>query len=174
MQNDSNDRVGIGYVRGGCGSCEECILGYNFYCTRAPNNYGAKDSDADVATWATHAMLPALRLAKIPDSIPSEYAGPLMCAGQTVWLPFARTDIRPWHTVGIVGVGGLGHLAIQFASKMGCEVVVFSGSEGKRAEAIALGASEFYTGEDLKGEGMRRGFVDHLLVTTSQLPDWKV
>jgi D-arabinose 1-dehydrogenase-like Zn-dependent alcohol dehydrogenase len=97
-----------------------------------------------------------------------------MCAGQTVWLPFARTDIRAWHTVGILGIGGLGHLAIQFASKMGCRVVVFSGSEGKRAEAKRLGADEFYTAEDLEKEDMPKGFVDHLLVTTSQMPDWKV
>jgi D-arabinose 1-dehydrogenase-like Zn-dependent alcohol dehydrogenase len=67
-----------------------------------------------------------------------------MCAGQTVWLPFARTDIRPWHTVGIVGMGGLGHLAIQFAAKMGCEVIVFSGSDSKKAEAMRLGASAFW------------------------------
>jgi D-arabinose 1-dehydrogenase-like Zn-dependent alcohol dehydrogenase len=92
------DRVGIGYVRGGCGSCTECILGYNFYCQSKPNNYGGGDSDT--ATWATHAVLPAIRLAVIPKSIPSEFAGPLMCAGQTVWLPLARTSIRSWHTVG--------------------------------------------------------------------------
>lgn len=160
-------------MRGGCGACKECRLGYNFYCVTKPNNYGYGNDD-DVATWATHAVLPAIRLAKIPDAIPSEYAGPLMCAGQTVWLPFARTDIRPWHTVGILGIGGLGHLAIQFASKMGCRVVVFSGSEGKRAEAKKLGANEFYTAKDLGREDMPKGFVDHLLVTTSQMPDWKV
>jgi D-arabinose 1-dehydrogenase-like Zn-dependent alcohol dehydrogenase len=95
-----------------------------------------------------------------------------MCAGQTVWLPFSRTDIRPWHTVGIVGMGGLGHLAIQFAAKMGCEVIVFSGSDSKKTEALKLGASAFYTAADLKKPDMRKNFVNHLLVTTSQLPDW--
>jgi D-arabinose 1-dehydrogenase-like Zn-dependent alcohol dehydrogenase len=173
MPSHSNDRVGIGYVRGGCGSCTECRIGYNFFCKQKPNNYNG-NNDPDVATWATHAVLPAIRLAKIPDAIPSEYAGPLMCAGQTVWLPFARTDIRPWHTVGIIGIGGLGHLAIQFASKMGCNVVVFSGSASKREEAMRLGASEFYTADDLKKDDMPKSFVDHLLVTTSQLPDWDV
>lgn len=97
-----------------------------------------------------------------------------MCAGQTVFVPFDRANIRPWETVGIVGIGGLGHLAIQFAAKMGCRVVVFSSSENKRNEAIQLGATEFYTAADLKGENMPQGFVNHLLVTTSQLPDWSL
>jgi len=97
-----------------------------------------------------------------------------MCAGQTVFIPLARTDVRPWDTVGVVGVGGLGHLAIQFAARMGCNVVVFSGTESKREEAFKLGASEFYTAEDLKREDMKKSFVNHLLVTTSQLPDWSV
>lgn len=130
--------------------------------------------DPDVGTWASYAVLPAIRLVKIPDSIPSEYAGPLMCAGQTVWLPFARTDIRPWHTVGVLGIGGLGHLAIQFASKMGCNVVVFSSSAGKKDEARSLGASTFYDAQDLDGRDMPKNFIDHLLVTTSQMPDWNV
>ena len=147
-------------------------MGFNYFCTVKPNNYGA--DDLETGTWATHCVVPVLRLAKIPDSIPTEAAGPLMCAGQTVWLPFAKTEIRPWHTVGIVGMGGLGHLAIQFAAKMGCEVVVFSGTDSKRKEALALGASSFYTAADLKSEGMRKHFVNHLLVTTSELPDWSM
>lgn len=97
-----------------------------------------------------------------------------MCAGQTVFLPLARTDVRPWHTVGVVGIGGLGHLAIQFAAKMGCKVVVFSGTANKKDEAIKLGATEFYTLEELKSEKVPKGIVNHLLVTTSQLPDWKL
>lgn len=166
------DRVGVGYVRGGCGWCEPCLTGYNYFCKNDPNSYGESPNHFDTATWSSHVVVPATRLAKIPDSIPSEYAGPLMCAGQTVFLPLARTDVRAWHTVGIVGIGGLGHLAIQFAAKMGCNVVVFSGSENKRQEAMDLGASEFYTVDDLKNSRVRQDFVDHLMVTTSQLPDW--
>lgn len=167
----SHDVVGIGYARGGCGFCPECQLGYTFYCQNQPNNYGA--DELDTATWATHCVVPAVRLAKIPSSIPAPFAGPLMCAGQTVWLPLARTDVRPWHTVGIVGMGGLGHLAVQFASKMGCEVVVFSGSDSKREEALRLGATAFYTAADLEAGKTPKKFVNHLLVTTSELPDWQ-
>jgi len=157
-------------VRGGCGYCADCLLGYTWFCANSPNNYSMQGHDT--ATWSSQSVLPATRLAKIPEAIPSEFAGPLMCAGQTVFIPLARTDVRPWHTVGVVGIGGLGHLAIQFAAKMGCKVVVFSGTANKRDEAFKLGASEFYTADDLKKPDMKKHFVNHLLVTTSQLPDW--
>ena len=97
-----------------------------------------------------------------------------MCAGQTVWIPLVRANLRPWQTVGVAGVGGLGHLAIQFAAKMGCRVVVFSGTDSKREEAMRLGAIEFYTATDLRNPDMKKKFVDYLMVTTSQLPDWNV
>ena len=164
----------MGLVRGGCGYCSACLDGYNWYCVNEPNNYGFTPGYEDTATWSNYVVVPAGRLAKIPDTIASEHAGPLMCAGQTVWLPLARTVVRPWDTVGVVGIGGLGHLAIQFAAKMGCKVVVFSGTGSKREEALKLGASEFYTAEDLKNGKAPRGAVKHLLVTTSQMPDWNL
>lgn len=94
-----------------------------------------------------------------------------MCAGQTVWSPLVRYGLKPTDRVGVVGIGGLGHLAIQFANKMGNEVIVLSGSEGKREEAMKLGAREFYAtkGKDTLDIGER---LNHLVVTTSQLPDW--
>ena len=171
-QDCSGDRVGMGYVRGGCGYCPDCLTGYNWFCTNDPNNYGAQH--IDTATWSSHAVVPAMRLAKIPEGIASEFAGPLMCAGQTVWLPLARTDVRAWHTVGVVGVGGLGHLAIQFAAKMGCRVVVFSGTTSKKDEAMRLGATDFYTAAELRDDKVLKAFINHLLVTTSQLPDWSL
>jgi len=90
-------------------------------------------------------------------------AAPLFCAGITVFTPLAKY-VKPTDRVGVVGIGALGHLAIQFASKMGCDVVAFSGTEGKREEVLGLGASEFVVTkgvEKLKLEG--RG-IDHLLV----------
>lgn len=95
-----------------------------------------------------------------------------MCAGATVFNVFRSFGIDSTQRVGIVGVGGLGHLAIQFAAKMGCSVVVFSSTESKKDEALKLGATEFVATKgvtDLKiGEP-----IDHLLVTTSFQPDWK-
>jgi D-arabinose 1-dehydrogenase-like Zn-dependent alcohol dehydrogenase len=107
---------------------------------------------------------------KVPESITSEYAGPLMCGGATVWSPLYDFGIRAGDRVGIIGVGGLGHLAIQFASKMGIEAVVFSSNESKKQAAFEFGASEFHTTEGVKKfEGIAK--LDALLITTSANPD---
>jgi len=96
-----------------------------------------------------------------------------MCGGATVWSPFASYNIKPTDRVGVIGIGGLGHLAIQFASKIGCEVVAFSGSESKRKEAFGFGATEFYALNTLKDfSGIKK--LNHLLITTSQQPDFKL
>jgi len=107
----------------------------------------------------------------IPGNLKSEEAAPLMCGGATVFNALNAHNVKAYHRVGILGVGGLGHLGIQFASKMGCEVVVFSTTASKRAESLQFGAREFYTVADLeKRESIRP--IDHLLVTTNTLPDW--
>jgi D-arabinose 1-dehydrogenase-like Zn-dependent alcohol dehydrogenase len=108
---------------------------------------------------------------KIPDSIALAHAAPLMCGGATVFHVLQSFDLKSTQRVGVIGIGGLGHLAIQFAAKMGCEVVVFSSSESKRAEAMKLGAKEFVVlqaGAELAIEP-----IDHFIITTSQPPEWK-
>ena len=82
-------------------------------------------------------------------------------------------DARPTDRVGIIGVGGLGHLAIQFASNMGCEVVVFSGTDSKKEEAMKLGAREFHATKGVKDLSFCKP-VNRLLVTTSHQPDWAI
>jgi len=94
-----------------------------------------------------------------------------MCGGSTVFTVIDTYNIRPTDRVGVVGVGGLGHLAIQFLAKMGVHVVVFSSTDAKRAEALQLGAAEFYATKGVK-ELKIGAPLDHLLVTTSFLPDW--
>jgi D-arabinose 1-dehydrogenase-like Zn-dependent alcohol dehydrogenase len=81
----------------------------------------------------------------IPDSLKSEDAAPFMCAGATVFNALTTHDVKAFHRVGVIGVGGLGHLAIQFDSKMGCEVIAFSTTASKKTEALSFGAREFYT-----------------------------
>lgn len=96
-----------------------------------------------------------------------------MCGGATVFHVLRSFDIKPTHRVGVIGIGGLGHLAIQFASKMGCEVVVFSGTEAKKEEAMRLGAHQFVATKGRSSLEIGKK-IDHLLVTTSSPPDWKV
>jgi D-arabinose 1-dehydrogenase-like Zn-dependent alcohol dehydrogenase len=94
-----------------------------------------------------------------------------MCAGQTTFVPFFRGGIKPTDRVGIVGMGGLGHLAIQFASKWGCDVVVFSGTDSKKEEALGFGAKQFVNTKTLGKIDIGRK-LDYLLATTSVQPDW--
>ena len=109
-------------------------------------------------------------LFKIFEEIASEDAGPLMCGGATVWSPLYEAGIRPGDRVGVIGIGGLGHLAIQFASKMGMEVVVFSSTESKRQKAFEFGASEFYATTGVEHfRGVNK--IDALLITTNVNPD---
>ena len=129
-------------------------------------------TEVDQGSLATYAVWKADFLFAIPDAIKSEDAAPLMCGGATVFNVLQLYGVRSTDRVGIVGVGGLGHLAIQFAAAMGCEVVAFSGTDSKKEESIKLGAKEFYATKGLKE--LKLEPLDHLLVCTSEQPDWSM
>jgi D-arabinose 1-dehydrogenase-like Zn-dependent alcohol dehydrogenase len=105
---------------------------------------------------------------KIPDNMLSEHAAPLQCAGSTVYSALI-SSAKPGDRVGIIGIGGLGHLAIQFSAKMGYETVVLSTSADKEAEARSFGASEFYLLSE--AEKITKP-INVLIVTGSRYPDW--
>lgn len=162
------DRVGWGYEHDCCGQCRQCLTGWETMCPKR-KLYGF--ADLDQGSFGTHAVWREAFLFNIPDGISNEDAAPLMCGGATVFNALCISHVQPTARVGIVGVGGLGHLAIQFAAKMGCQVVVFSSTENKKEEALKLGAAEFYATKgatDLKLEKP----IDNLIVTTSSQPDW--
>ncbi|KAG1883335.1 chaperonin 10-like protein [Suillus subluteus] len=163
------DRAGWGYLHNSCGHCDECFSGNEIFCPERAM-YGFADKDQ--GGFASHAVWKAGFLFHIPDNISPSHAAPLMCAGGTVFNAMHLYGMLPTDRVGIIGVGGLGHLAIQFAAKMGCEVVVFSGTKEKEAEAKELGATEFYTTKDLQ-QKVEIGAIKHLFVTASKQPDWK-
>ncbi|GAP82979.1 putative alcohol dehydrogenase [Rosellinia necatrix] len=163
------DRVGWGYNHNFCGHCAECLSGHDIYC-RQRALYGY--ADLDQGSFGSHAVWREVALFRIPDGISDEDAAPLQCAGATVFSALHGYGTRADETVGVMGVGGLGHLAIQFAAKMGCRVVVFSGSDGKREEALRLGAHEFVVAARGGAPLAVDRPVDRLLVTTSAQPDW--
>ncbi|KAB5515670.1 hypothetical protein GE09DRAFT_979465, partial [Coniochaeta sp. 2T2.1] len=105
---------------------------------------------------------------RIPDAITSEDAAPLQCAGATVYSALVGT-VKPRDRVGVIGIGGLGHLAIQFAAKMGAEVVVFSSSADKEGEARSFGAKEFVLINEPEKVSAP---VETLVLTSSYHPDW--
>ncbi|KAG4259099.1 hypothetical protein FPRO03_13034 [Fusarium proliferatum] len=135
------DRVGFGYVRKVCGSCDSCMAGLDQYC-RTVRVYG--ECDFDIGSFGSGVVWDADCLFPIPQNYKSEHAAALMCAGASVWECLQDGPAEPGERVGVLGVGGLGHLAVKLASSMGCEVVVLSTSESKREDAMSFGASEFH------------------------------
>ncbi|CAG9946093.1 unnamed protein product, partial [Clonostachys rosea f. rosea IK726] len=109
----------------------------------------------------------------VPNSISDEDAAPLQCGGATAFT--ALEGVQPTDTVAIMGVGGLGHLCIQFANKLGCRVVVLSGTGSKREEALTLGAHKFISMADHKPEDFDDEWKIHrLLIATSVPPKWEI
>ena len=125
----------------------------------------------ETGSMGSHSVFREAFLYKIPHGITNEDAAPLMCGGATVFNVLDFHGVRPTDRVGIIGVGGLGHLAIQFAAKWGCEVVVFSSTENKKEEALRLGAHEFYATKGLSKLSIKAP-VNHLLVTASAQVPW--
>ena len=164
------DRVGWGYEHDSCERCKHCLSGWETMCPDR-KMYGVDDQDQ--GSFASHGVWREAFLFRIPDGISNEDAGPLMCGGSTVFNAIHVAGIKSTARVGVVGIGGLGHLAIQFLAKMGCQVVVFSGTDSKRDEAMKLGATEFYATKDAKELKIGKP-VDNLVVSTSSQPDWNL
>ncbi|KKY26482.1 putative nadp-dependent alcohol dehydrogenase [Phaeomoniella chlamydospora] len=167
----TGERVGWGYEHSCCGHCKQCYTGFETLCPeRAMYGY----ADLDQGSMATAAVWKEDFLFKIPDGLSSAEAAPLQCGGATVYNALVQGNAKATDKVGIIGIGGLGHLAIQYAAKMGCEVHVFSSTDSKRDEALALGATKFYAtkgASDLSAElGVPQ--IDHLLVCSSFQPNW--
>lgn len=161
------DRVGLGWIRNSCRECYYCLQGEENVCKQGftglivGNHGGFADRVRSVADFAY----------KIPDALDSASAAPLLCAGITVYTPL-RTYIKyPGMKVGIVGIGGLGHLAIKFARAMGAEVIVFSSSADKATEAKEFGAHHFCQWESKEAKDLT-GSLDLLLSTSSAALDW--
>lgn len=164
------DRVGWGYEHDCCGYCRSCLTGWETMCSERKMYAMA---NLDQGSFGSHAVWREGFLFKIPDNMDNEDAGPLMCGGSTVFNALHVAQIRPTSRIGVVGIGGLGHLAIQFAAKMGCQVVAFSSTDGKKDEALKLGATEFYATKGVEELKLEKP-LDNLIVTTSSQPDWQL
>lgn len=127
-------------------------------------------NNLDIGTFASHVVWHESMVIKLPPGLEPEYAAPLMCGGAAVWGAMTSYDLKPGDRVGIAGVGGLGHMAIQFASALGCDVVVLSTNESKRNEAMALGAKEFHLIDDAIREKIKR--LHHLYWCGNSHPDF--
>ncbi len=131
-------RVGVGWFGGHCGHCDPCRRGDLISCAN-----GRVPGIAYDGGYADHVVVPASALASIPDDLAAEDAAPLLCAGVTTFNALRRSGAGPGDLVAILGIGGLGHLGVQFARRMGFETVAIARGTDKRAQAEALGAHHY-------------------------------
>jgi uncharacterized zinc-type alcohol dehydrogenase-like protein len=160
-------RVGIGWQAGSCGECEWCARGEENLCSQATLTcVGRHGGFAQSIRAHSHFVLP------IPDGLSSESTAPLLCAGITVYSPMRAHRLGAQHRVGIIGIGGLGHLALQFARAFGCEVTAFSSTPDKEAEARRLGAHHFVVTRNPGALQSLGGSFDFILSTVNVDLPW--
>lgn len=160
-------RVGVGWQSGSCLNCEHCNTGQENLCVQfvgtCLGQYGGFAEKIIVDSRFVH---------PIPEDLPSETAAPLLCAGVTVYAPLQRYA-TPTSRVGVIGIGGLGHLALQFANKMGCDVTAFSSSDAKKDEAQELGAHHYVNGRDDTVLKAQRRSLDLIISTAPANLSWR-
>lgn len=160
-------RVGIGWTAGSCMHCRQCLSGHQNLCPQSQPTIGGHHggfADKVRAHWAWTIPL--------PDGIDLASAGPLLCGGITVLKPFLAYNVSPSARVGVVGIGGLGHMALKFAKAWGCDVTAFTSSDAKADEARSFGADHVVNSRDAKAIGALAGSLDLLLVTVNVPLDW--
>jgi uncharacterized zinc-type alcohol dehydrogenase-like protein len=163
------DRVGIGWQGRSCGKCEWCQQGEEQLCLDI----------VDDASWNPHggfstSIVVDSRFAyQLPDKMESEVAAVLMCAGISVYSPLKKYAAQRSQKIGIIGVGGLGHLAIQFAHALGYDVTIISTSAEKKLQALAFGADHFTFSDDLAGLRQLEFAFDFLLSTAHGAVKWE-
>lgn len=147
------DRVGVGCLVDSCGDCDNCKKGLEQYCLNGNvgtyngiNKYG--DGTQTQGGYSTHIVVTEGFVLKIPESIKLENAAPLLCAGITTFSPLRHWKAGPGKKVAVVGLGGLGHMAVKLAHAMGADVTVLSRSLSKKEDGLKLGADHYYETED--------------------------
>ena len=169
------DRVGVGAQARSClqSDCPECGAHHESYCARESiNTYGSVypgDEGKSYGGYADYNRTNGHFVVRIPDGLPSELAAPMLCGGVTVYSPLKQNGCGPGKTVGVVGVGGLGHFAVLFAKALGADRVVGISRRGdKREDVLRLGADEYIaTGEDEGWEEKNARSLDLIVSTVS-------
>lgn len=164
------DRVGVGCMVNSCGKCVNCQAGDEQYCTEGMvATYGAVDRDGTITQggYSTGVVVDEDFVLRIPEAIPFEKAAPLLCAGITTYSPLKRWGAGPGKKVAVVGMGGLGHMAVKFAHAMGAEVTVLSRTLNKREDGLRLGADHYHATSDPETFETLAGRFDLILNTVS-------
>ncbi len=161
-------RVGLGWYSASCMGCGQCMSGDHNLCATAEGTIIGRPGG-----WATRVRCDEHWAIPLPEGIDASKAGPLFCGGITVFNPIVQFDVRPTHRVGVIGIGGLGHLALRFLRAWGCEVTAFTSTASKRDEALAMGAHHVVTTGDAAAIGKLAGSLDFILNTANADLDWQ-
>jgi len=168
------DRVGVGCMVNSCRTCASCQEGEEQYCESGMvGTYNGTDRDGTITYggYSTHIVTDEDFVLRIPENLPLDAAAPLLCAGITTYSPLHHFGVKAGMRVGIVGLGGLGHMGVKFAKAMGAHTSVLSHSPGKEADALALGADEFIVTRDPEALGAYANSFDFLMNTVSAAHD---
>jgi uncharacterized zinc-type alcohol dehydrogenase-like protein len=160
-------RVGLGWFAESCQRCQPCLSGHHNLCVRSTGTIVGRHGG-----FADKVRASELWCVPVPDDVDAITAGPLFCGGATVFNPLVQYGITPMDRVGVIGIGGLGHLALQFARAWGCEVTAFTTSDDKAEEAKKLGAHHVANTRDGDTLKKLRGSFDLILNTTAAELPW--
>lgn len=146
------DHAGVGCFVDSCRECDNCTAGEEQYCqVHTAATYNSLEMDGTTPTYggySTHIVVDENYVLRIPANLPLDAAAPLLCAGITLYDPLKRWQVGPGTRVGVMGLGGLGHMGVKLAVAMGADVTVISHSPGKQEDAHRLGAHHFLLSSD--------------------------
>ncbi len=160
-------RVGLGWHADYCTTCPSCMSGDHNLCPDATGTIVGRHGG-----FADKVRANAISVVPLPEALDPSKAGPLFCGGITVFNPLVQFDISPTAKVAVIGIGGLGHLALEFLNAWGCEVTAFTSSDSKREEALKLGAHDTLNSRDPKEIEAAAGRFDLILSTVNVNLDW--
>jgi len=161
------DLVGLGWNSASCMHCKQCMEGSHHLCETVEGTIvGRHGGFADYVRchWSWAILL--------PEGIDAKKAGPLLCGGITVFNPIMLAGVKPTDKVGVIGIGGLGHMALKFLNKWGCEVVAFSSNPDKTNQILAMGATKVINSKDPKQLESIAGSLNFILNTTNVTLNW--
>ncbi|MFF4044408.1 NAD(P)-dependent alcohol dehydrogenase [Streptomyces sp. NPDC001816] len=164
------DRVGVGCMVDSCRECENCLKGLEQYCLKGNvGTYNAvgKDGEPTYGGYSQKIVVDENFVVRIPDGLSLDVAAPLLCAGITTYSPLRHWNAGPGKKVAVVGLGGLGHMAVKIAHAMGAEVTVLSQSLRKKDDGLKLGADHYYATSDPKTFEELAGTFDLIISTVS-------
>ncbi|AFL87099.1 Zn-dependent alcohol dehydrogenase [Terriglobus roseus DSM 18391] len=169
------DKVGVGCFVDSCRQCAECVKGEDNYCLVGMNatyNGREKDGTPTYGGYSDHIVVDENYVLSIPDNLPLDAAAPLLCAGITLYSPLKHWNAGPGKKVGIVGLGGLGHMGVKLSHALGAQTIVLSQSMKKAEDAKRLGADEFYAMSDPETAKKLAGTFDLIISTVGVAMDF--